>query len=439
MHPDDLTSRALDALRWVADSAVDTGEGLTWPETRAPGADRYDDLYAGTAGVLLAFAEARLSGVDAFDDVARGARDRLLRLRPEPPARGGLHAGAGGYVVALHAWGLAADDPVATEGAGDLARAIAADPRGEDDNRDLISGTAGVVLALVGDDRPEVRAAVGTAADALVAAGEPVGDGLRWLMLPDTPREMPNLSHGTAGVALALAAAGAALDRPDLLDAARAGGRRLRALGDRGDGTFAAPPLVPIKPADYQHYGWCHGPTGDARLFALLDRVDPDGGWGADVDACWRAVLASGLPARRYPGFWDNLGRCCGTGGVGVFALDRYRVSGDPAVLAWADTLVDDVLARATVDAAGTRWSHTEHRVDPPELEPTVGWMQGAAGIAGWLLRHARTQRDGPTAAVLPEPDRPEPARRGPDESPPAGRGPAGPDGKVSRHADADS
>ena len=32
---------------------------------------------------------------------------------------------------------------------------------------------------------------------------------------------------------------------------------------------------------------------------------------------------------RLYAGFWDNLGQCCGTAGVGEMALDKYQQTGD--------------------------------------------------------------------------------------------------------------
>ena len=66
-----------------------------------------------------------------------------------------------------------------------------------------------------------------------------------------------------------------------------------------------------------------------------------------------------------------------------------------------------DVLGRCIADEAGLRWSQTEHTASPPELEPEVGWMQGAAGIAGWLLRLARLERDGASARRIWWPDRP--------------------------------
>ncbi len=101
-------------------------------------------------------------------------------------------------------------------------------------------------------------------------------------------------------------------------------------------------------------------------------------------------------------------------------ALDHYQDSADRQWLTWAATLADDVLDRRVADESGVRWSHAEHRISPPETEPAVGWMQGAAGIAGWLLRLARVERDGTRAARLRWPDQPAKARIAGSERTPA-------------------
>ena len=154
--------------------------------------------------------------------------------------------------------------------------------------------------------------------------------------------------------------------RPDLGAAARAAraaaphfarhaGHRLRARGDRNGGRPPATSSTPRWPgsptswpaneagpdgflvphSDPQQvafglerysYGWCHGPAGDAQVFRLLAQLADAGagggdGWRALVDRCWQTVTTSGLPERLRPGFWDNSGRCCGTGGVLALAL----------------------------------------------------------------------------------------------------------------------
>ncbi len=432
-RPDRLVAVARDALRWVTDAAVATGDGLSWPETRAPGEPLTDDLYAGTAGVLIALAEARLAGLSEFDDHARAAAGRLRGLArtdldawrtvaarepageeygPDP----GLYTGLAGTMTALDIWGQASGDLAARQAARDtaegLARIAAARPVSE--WRDLLCGEAGVLLALIAFGGESAMPGASRIADRLVAGAEWV-DGLPdWHALPGDRAFLPNFSHGLAGIGYALAAASGPLGRPELLELAQLAGRRLVRLGSRPDGTLAVPHSIPLAdPRAPVSFGWCHGPAGTLRLFRILDREQPGHGWAGWAGAGRLAVRRSGLPARRYPGFWDNIGQCCGTAGVGEMALDHYQDSADRQWLTWAATLAGDVLDRRIADESGVRWSHTEHRVSPPELEPAVGWMQGAAGIAGWLLRLARVESDGTSAARTRWPDQPAPARRG--------------------------
>jgi lantibiotic modifying enzyme len=235
-------------------------------------------------------------------------------------------------------------------------------------------------------------------ADGLLALAEDRPDGLHWRMHAGYERLMPGFSHGTAGVAYALAAAAEALHRADLLEVAVRAADGLLALGSRPDG-WALPLLIPPRPDQPPvYFGWCHGPTGTVRLFTLLDTIDPQPRWRHAIQACLQALRDSRLPQRLYPGYWDNLARCCGTAGVGQLLLDRYHATGDPALLSWAEALAADVLARTVRTPDGLAWSNTEHTRTPPDLPPEPGFMQGAAGITGWLARLATPD----TAPVLP-------------------------------------
>jgi hypothetical protein len=70
-----------------------------------------------------------------------------------------------------------------------------------------------------------------------------------------------------------------------------------------------------------------------------------------------------------------------------------------------ARTMADALAGRAIRDQTGTYWRFTEHRQDPPLLPPGTAWMQGAAGIAAFLLRMARVAEHGLTAPVVDRPD----------------------------------
>jgi hypothetical protein len=110
----------------------------------------------------------------------------------------------------------------------------------------------------------------------------------------------------------------------------------------------------------------------------------------------------SGLPARRYPGFWDNVGQCCGSAGVADFLLGLYALTADSALLRFALTILDDILDRAVTDKRGTRWHNVEHTASPPELPAQTGWMQGAAGVGAALLRAHRVLIGAGTGPWLP-------------------------------------
>lgn len=391
---------AAAAFEWVASVAVGVDGGRAWAEDGVVD----DSLYIGSAGVLLACAEAQVSGLrgDGLDRAARLARERVLHV--VATGRGGLldddglFSGWAGVAVALAAWAHAVGDDEAGRAANAVAETVAAraTTARADRNVDIISGDAGVLvgLATVGTT-PTTRRTAGVVADRMADAAEDSPAGPQWRMRTDYPILMPNFSHGTAGVAYALAVAGAALERPDLLAAAVRGAETLLAIGTTPAG-WAAPMSIPGQShRPPVSFGWCHGPAGTIKLFELLARLQPsDPRWSATVAQCYDAVRTSGLPERHTPGFWDNVARCCGTAGVGSMVLDRYQATGDPAVLAWADLLATDVLDRAITTPLGVCWSNTEHTATPSELPPEPGFMIGAAGIAGWLARLAAVHAD---------------------------------------------
>ena len=384
----DIARRAFD---WIASVAIGADGGLGWSEDGVLS----DDLYSGTAGVLLGCAEAEAAGLGTAH-VSAGARGRLLSLARQ--GRGvatmpddGVFSGWAGVAVALRAWSDATGDPAAADGAAQVTRRIAGRvtqaPPDPLRCTDVISGDAGLLLVLLADDAgPSVQAAH-VLADRLADAAEPFPEGLHWRMTAAWESIMPGFSHGTAGAAYALAAAGRTLHRRDLVDVATRGAEAVLAAGDRPGG-WAVPLAIPLRPGRPEvNYGWCHGPAGTARLFVVLNEIGPQPRWQHAIDASLQALRDSRLPARLYPGYWDNVARCCGTAGVGQFLLDCYQATGDPALLDWAGVLAADVVARAVTTPQGVSWSNTEHTRTPPDLPPEPGFMQGAAGIAGWLSR----------------------------------------------------
>lgn len=385
-----------------------------------PGEDR-DSLYAGIGGLAPVLAEIgqyrALTGVE--EALAAGIVARIsamARTRAEPS----LYVGLGGDVTALKLL-APGSERVALQRLADLMTpagwntTLEIEPGSVSPVTDLVLGSAGVVLAAIWAGGGHARDIAATGGESLLRAADQAEGGLDWGMLPGWPSRMPNYSHGTAGVAAALAIAGLALDREDFVAAARQGAQHLLAVGWLGDDGFVVPHTLPYSSRDVDPvtYTWCHGPAGTSQLFAALAQAGVDEVAGFEParlrQRCLHSILASGVPRRLHPGFWDNDGRCCGTAGVGDVLLDAAQDCPDQTradrLLQAARTMGDALVERAIRDQAGARWRFLEHRRDPPLLPPGTSWMQGAAGIAAFLLRLARVLEDGRGARVVDRPD----------------------------------
>ena len=432
--PETYADLAGAAWRWVLDQVRWDDDGPWIPESVPPDGrlddappEERDGMHSGIGGLAHVLAEVRESR-PWTEEEARLADGIAARVR------GGLatttaYSYFDGLVSDLGVLGALRVDG-ATEAVARLAELATDDgweqpwmtpPRFAPHARinDATLGTAGNLLGAVWARRlgtPGADELAHRAADILLAEAEPTDAGTSWSFLPrrfteDVRAErgdmqMPNWSHGLAGIAAALAVAGSELDRPDLVEAARSGAEHLVTLGDTGDGGFVVPRAIPSDPdEDEVTFTWCHGPAGTSLLFTALEHAGVTEVAG-ETPAQWhrrclRSIRTSGVPERLRPGFWDNDGRCCGTAGVGEVFLDAWQRQGNEDDLAFAQVLGDALVARAVVDGDHACWRFTEHRADDPLLPPGVGWMQGAAGIAAHLMRLARVLREGRTTPAV--------------------------------------
>ncbi len=416
---------------WVLTQVREDDDGLWLPEQAEPteqaehaGPGQYAyGMHSGIGGLAHVLSEIRLQrGLTAEEQrLSAGIADTLVgRIADETEYDyfEGLTSTIG-ILVALGAPG--ADRAVAR--LRELATPDGWQPSWLDDVRttpdarcnDATLGSAAVLLGALWALRAGVPGAAELAtetADLLLAEREEVPTGLDWRFVPkrflteDRPSAMPNWSHGLAGVAGSLAAAGTVLHRPELTDAARLGAEHLVTLGDTSDGGFRVPRVIPDKAdLDTYTYTWCHGPAGTSLLFAALGRAGVAEVAGrAPYDwerACLHSLAVSGIPERRYPGFWDNDGRCCGTAGVGDVVLNLWQRDGEHDALAFATTLADAIADRAITDGGHVYWRFVEHRNEDPLLPPSPGYLQGVAGIAAYLLRIARLLEQGRDAQAV--------------------------------------
>lgn len=396
---------ARDAVRWIQSHGVTTGAGKTWPGTPGKRESIAFDLYSGTAGIALILAEGarRWSRPDMAEDARLAGKEMLSWARPMLENRFlGLYTGLAGCIWTLEAIGQIGNirDPHwKTAPEADLALAYATDlstKGGPIKANDVVSGLAGIGLAFLekslaseGDLFEGVAAGIG---DALLERAKTEPSGFRWAMEEGNSRNLPNFSHGTAGVAFFLARLYSATRQRPYLEAAVKGATYLQSIAKTDDDGCL---IYHSDPDGRERYylGWCHGPAGTSQLFWQLHKVTGESKWREWALKGAKSLIDAKAPELRGEGYWNNEGLCCGTAGIGRFFLDTYRRTGDSRYLEAADRCAQAILKSALRDEKGARWLHAEHRVRPEDTAAQTGWMQGAAGIAAFLLEMTSPKR----------------------------------------------
>jgi lantibiotic modifying enzyme len=399
---------AVKAARWIRTTRVATPDGLLWlggPE-RPEGMNATPDLYTGTAGIVLFLIElSRATGDKSWLQEAMYGADWLIAGLPEKldpeQSQAGLYVGVPGVGLAIHQVAKASSDEKYRKGAERCLELVhaGAKPAGAgvewDPGLDVMAGSAGTILYLLHMarelDRPASRELALKAGMRLAEQGIPEAGGRKWRFAstPDATRLMPNFSHGTAGIAYALATLHLETGRQEPLDAALAGGRYLQAVANTanagGEGCLIFHHEPEPDGKDLYYLSWCHGPAGTVRLFYQLAKTTKDDAWMSWVRRGARSIAASGIPEKQTPGFWNNAGQCCGLAGVADLFLRLHKATGEG--LGFAQQVGEALLAKATPAGDGLKWVHAEHRVRPDYVYAQTGYMQGAAGI-GLLLLH---------------------------------------------------
>ena len=429
---------ATETARWIRSAeSKDTG-GLWLPEPDHPEVKATVSLpngfYTGSAGLVLFFVElAQATGDTSYWDDARRGGDYLVRSwretasapSPVPGAQFGLYTGLAGTIFALAVLSKATGETAYRDAARAALEVLlkAARPAGAGIawvDWPGLTGNGGIVLALLsladllGDDKG-VRTAAIRAGDRIVEQGTPdPRGGVRWQGMPAAilgePEDTywPNFQLGTAGTAYALARLGAATGERRFIAAAEAGALHLQRIATvKGDAALIHYREPDAK--DLYYLGYCNGPAGTARLFYQLYLATKDPHHLEWTEMLARGVMASGIPDRQTPGFWNVVCQCCGSAGVVDFFTGLWAATGKVEYRAFAKRVADQMLSRrADFDGKGYRWYQAYTRIKPGEVAAETGYMVGAAGVAASLLHLDMAERGTYRGVILP-PDNPFP------------------------------
>lgn len=409
---------ATETAKWIRSTAVKTPHGTYWPATpgaTGPAAQGLNPtLYSGTPGVVLFFLELHRASGRAEDlQDARSGADQLLASLDDKP-QSGLYTGVAGVGFVLGEVYKATSDARYRDGMRKsveiLQRTAIEKGAGVEWTpvTDIIAGSAGTGLFLLHAAKelnmPAAKELAVRAGRRLIELGQAEAGGTKWPMSPGMARMMPNFSHGTAGIAYFLARLHEETKDKAFLESALSGARYLKAIAaTQGDMCLIFHHEPEADGKNLFYLGYCHGPVGTARLWYQLFKVTGDKEWMEWVHKSARGILKSGVPEQQTPGFWNNVGQCCGSAGVAEFFLHLHKLTGSKEYLAFSERMTGQLVAAGTRDEKGLYWVHAEHRVRPKELFAQTGWMQGAAGIGAWLLRLDAHQQNRPSPMRFPD------------------------------------
>ncbi len=351
------------------------------------------DVYAGLPGI--AFALGYLG--DLFDETrftiaARGAlagAAQQVELRPELVEGIGGFNGWGGLIYTLTHLGVLWDDSELLDQAEALAARMPA-MVAEDELLDVVAGSAGCLLCLLplADHRPSasLEQLLVACGERLLAKAEPQERGWGWPMPLAGNLALAGISHGAAGIVLALLRLWARTGDDRYREGARHGLDFERSLFAVDEGNW--PDLRAGHPEDLdsaasgseggQHFmhAWCHGAPGIglARV-AGLPILD---------DEMVHREIEVAVETTRVQGFGDNHSLCHGDLGNLELLLEAARAGGDAE-------LHDEVYRRAGGILDGIE-RHGWLFGLPGNIE-TPGLMCGLAGVAYGLARLAAPER----------------------------------------------
>lgn len=390
---EELVAEATAIAAEIESRAIFFGDEVTWIAPQLlPRATHHElrplrmDLYNGVAGVALFFAAlerirgtGRRTSLSALSSLRRfiSAADSARIIREGYGL--GIATGVGSFVYALSRCAALLEEPALFADAMAASERITPEWIAADNNFDVMSGTAGLILGLLTlheetKDSATLKKAV-LCGDHLIGKQESAGQGAAWRAI--NGKFMTGFSHGAAGIALALLR----LRKASGKERFRLAARQAIAFEDSVfDVTENNWPDFRYSHGDRSVFmnAWCHGAAGIgfARLSGLPLFDSPE--VRQDINAALRKVAESPIG--------DKDGLCCGNLGRGDMLLAAAVQKKDEQLHRRVVQIASVVVERAR------QWGGYRLSGQPGQDFFDPSFFQGLSGIGFELLRIANPQ-----------------------------------------------
>jgi type 2 lantibiotic biosynthesis protein LanM len=355
----------------------------------------FEDLYAGSSGIILSLAYLGSFGFDRYTKLARRALN-TLRARLENTGKNirsiGAFDGWGGIIYMLSHLAALWQDTELLSYANSMVEGLP-ELIDKDESLDVIGGCAGCIGALLALNQAspsdKTLAVAAQCGDRLLARAKPVEGGVGWFIKNiETVKPITGFAHGASGIAWALLELAAGTGNTKYRDTA------LEAMlyehgqfsPEAGNWAENAPGSEPAGKETGPSMAWCYGAPGIglARVAAIKHFDHPK--VYEDLQRAIQATLSYG------PGANHSL--CHGDLGNLDFLLQASQATGDQELVLKVDELTKQIIASMKKYGwlCGVPLS-----VESPAL------MNGLAGICYGLLRMAEPDRV-PSILILDPP-----------------------------------
>jgi lantibiotic biosynthesis protein len=342
------------------------------------------DLYGGTSGIALFLLQLYKSTSDpVLKQVAEGAlshaQSQMEKINKE--SRCAFYVGWSGIAYVLSEAGQSLDNPQHLERSLEILRALR---RVSDSNtgKDLISGSAGLILCLLKlhetfHETFLLDLAIAHA-NQLITSAEKSDSGTSWRTLEfSNERNLTGLSHGVAGIALALYELGLTTKESLFIECAKDALRYERSVyvsPQENWPDFRAPQSSGDAVCSTT---WCHGAPGIGLSRLRLYQLTREPGYLEEAEAAIRTTQR-GLQQSILPG--QNFSLCHGVFGNVELLLRADRILGRSEL----GTFVEQLAAQAAevFEVSGNSWPCGVQGVTE-----TPGLLLGLAGIGHFYLR----------------------------------------------------